>query len=163
MTSPCRSTRAFALTTSGANHSILETRRSVAAMRCRCDGGGNAVGSIRIGNARDVQEPIEIFGPGGPALAGHAREVRGDGPNFQARLVGGGNDDPAGAMLLLKRSGFGMSILDGQAPCREDGPGWRHRGRAHAIANIEGPQRSLALFARRARQRDPNPKMERAT
>ncbi len=61
------------------------------------------MGSIRIGSARSIQEPAEFFGPRGPVLAMHVRDVQGEGTNFQKRPIDGGHRGRARAIGRTRR------------------------------------------------------------
>lgn len=103
--------------------------------------------SEMVGNARNVREMIEFFGPKGRILYVHFRDVQGEVPNFQECFIGEGNYDPAEVMLLLARNGFDGFILDDHVPRMDGDSDWNHRGRAHAIGYMQGLQRSIALLA----------------
>jgi mannonate dehydratase len=100
-----------------------------------------------VGNASNVKEMIEFFGPKGRILYVHFRDVQGEVPNFQECFIGEGNYDPAEVMLLLKRNGFTGFVLDDHVPHMDGDTDWNHRGRAHAIGYMQGLLRSLALVA----------------
>ena len=103
--------------------------------------------SEMVGNAKNVTEMIEFFGPKGRILYVHFRDVQGEVPNFQECFIGEGNYDPAEVMLLLKRNGFTGFVLDDHVPHMDGDTDWNHRGRAHAIGYMQGLLRSLALVA----------------
>lgn len=103
--------------------------------------------SEMVGNAKNVKEMIEFFGPKGRIFYVHFRDVQGEVPNFQECFIGEGNYDPAEVMMLLKKNGFTGFVLDDHVPHMDGDTDWNHRGRAHAIGYMQGLLRSLALVA----------------
>lgn len=94
--------------------------------------------SEMVGDARNVMEMIDYFGPKGKILYVHFRDVQGTVPKFQECFLGEGNYHPASVILALKRSGFDGFLLDDHVPSVVNDTQWGHRGRAHAIGYLQG-------------------------
>lgn len=94
--------------------------------------------SEMIGDAKNVKEMIDYFGPRGKIFYVHFRDVQGTVPSFQECFLGEGNFRPGEVLRRLQKSGFNGFLLDDHVPAIEGDTPWGHRARSHAIGYMQG-------------------------